>query len=696
MSKTTLAHLSAIKDQLRQYNHQYYVLDDPAVADAEYDRLMQQLLAIEADQPQWVTADSPSQRVGDKPLAGFQQVTHAMPMLSLDNAFSGDDLRDFDRRVRERLHKQLGRELVQPISYACEPKLDGIAVSLTYDQGVLVTAATRGDGSRGENITQNMRTLGSVPLRLLGQGWPQILEVRGEVYMPSAGFEALNASLLQQGLKTYVNPRNTAAGSLRQLDSRITAQRPLELCAYSIGQVSNAQTMPDQHFDVLQQLQQWGFKINSEMRRVSGINACLDYYKYLSQKRSQLAYEIDGIVFKVDSFALQRSLGFVARAPRWAMAHKFPAQEEMTQVLQVDFQVGRTGAVTPVARLKPVFVGGVTVSNATLHNMDEIGRLDLYTGDTVIIRRAGDVIPKVVKVVVERRVPGAEPIQAPNACPVCEGPVERGAGEAALRCANGLSCGAQITQAIKHFVSRKAMDIDGLGEKQVQALVDGGHIKHMADLYGLSHTILAAMERMGTKSATNLLAALEQSKATSLAKFLFSLGIREVGEATARSLAMYYGSLARVRSANVEQLQLVEDVGPIVAGRIVDFFATAHNLEVIQQLQAAGVNWPEFEAQQSSEAQTDLPLNGQVFVVTGTLSALTRDELKVQLQELGAKVASSVSKKTDYVIAGEKAGSKLTKAQALGVAVLDELQALALIDSIKAAPDAAADPNIKA
>ena len=398
MLNTAMAHLDAIKDQLRQHNHSYYILDDPSIPDAEYDRLMQQLLVIESVHPQWVTADSPSQRVGDKPLEGFQQVTHALPMLSLDNAFDGDDLREFDRRVRERLSKHSDRAIEDPIIYACEPKLDGIAVSLTYENGLLVTAATRGDGSRGEDITQNMRTLDSVPLRLIGKGWPETLEIRGEVYMPSAGFEALNKSLLDKGLKTYVNPRNTAAGSLRQLDSKVTAQRPLELCAYSIGLVSDKNALPTKHFDILHQLQAWGFKINAEMRRVQGIEACLDYYQALAVKRSHLAYEIDGIVFKVDELELQQSLGFVARAPRWAIAHKFPAQEEMTQLLKVDFQVGRTGVVTPVARLKPVFVGGVTVSNATLHNMDEIRRLDLHLGDTVIVRRAGDVIPKVVKV----------------------------------------------------------------------------------------------------------------------------------------------------------------------------------------------------------------------------------------------------------------------------------------------------------
>jgi DNA ligase (NAD+) len=674
-----MAHLNAIKDELRQHNHSYYILDDPSIPDADYDRLMQQLLTIEAAHPQWVTEDSPSQRVGAAPLEGFQQVTHALPMLSLDNAFNGDDLRAFDRRVRERLNKYIQRPLEEPIIYACEPKLDGIAVSLTYVNGLLVTGATRGDGSRGEDITQNMRTLDSVPLCLLGKDWPEILEVRGEVYMPSAGFDALNAKLAEKGLKTYVNPRNTAAGSLRQLDSKITAQRPLELCAYSIGLVSDDNALVQQHFDILHQLQAWGFKINAEMRRVQGIDACLDYYHSLASKRTHLAYDIDGIVFKVDQLELQKSLGFVARAPRWAIAHKFPAQEEMTRLLKVDFQVGRTGAVTPVARLEPVFVGGVTVSNATLHNMDEIQRLDLHLGDTVIVRRAGDVIPKVVKVVLERRPSSAHAIHAPTSCPMCEGPVERGEGEAALRCINSLTCGAQIVQAIKHFVSRKAMDIDGLGEKQVQALVTAGKVKHVADLYELDQTALMAMERMGEKSASNLLSALQKSKSTNLAKFLFSLGIRDVGEATARSLALHYGRLDHIKLADLDSLMLVEDVGPIVASRILQFFTDADTLAVIDQLQGAGVHWPEFDPVEVQSKQQNLPFMTLSFVVTGTLSSLSRDELKSQLQALGAKVASSVSNKTDYLVAGEKAGSKLVKAQDLHVAVLDESQALKMI-----------------
>jgi DNA ligase (NAD+) len=496
--------------------------------------------------------------------------------------------------------------------------------------------------------------------------------------MPTAGFEALNARLIAAGEKTYVNPRNTAAGSLRQLDSRITATRPLEFCAYSLGQTSDSGSLPKQHFDMLTQLQAWGFRINGEMRRVEGIQACLDYYASLSAKRMQLPYDIDGIVFKVDDFTLQQALGFVARAPRWAIAHKFPAQEEMTRLIKVEYQVGRTGAVTPVARLEPVFVGGVTVSNATLHNMDEIARLGLHEGDTVIIRRAGDVIPKVVQAVEAKRLANAKPLLAPQHCPVCEGELEREEGEAALRCNNGLSCAAQVKEAIKHFVSRKAMDIDGLGDKLVEALVDDGHIKHVADLYNLTHSTLANMERMGDKSASNLLQALADSGATSLPRFLFALGIREVGEATARSLALHYGKLANIMAASEEDLQTVEDVGPIVAGHIVHFFADQHNREVIGQLQDAGVHWPESEPVSSEE----LPLTGKTYVVTGTLQSMGRDQVKAQLQVLGAKVAGSVSKKTDYVIAGEKAGSKLAKANDLGVPVLDEAQAIELLASL--------------
>ncbi len=655
---------------IRGYNYQYYVLDDPPVPDAEYDRAMQALLAMEQQQPQWVTPDSPSQRVGDKPLDAFSQVDHKVPMLSLENGFNTQDLQDFDRRVRERLHKQQQRDLEQPITYACEPKLDGIAVSLIYDQGVLVTGATRGDGHRGEDITQNLRTLASVPLKLLGDHWPSLLEVRGEVYLPIAGFKALNAQLLEKGEKPYINPRNTAAGSLRQLDSRITATRPLELCAYSIGQVSEKACLPASHYATLKQLHQWGFRINTQMQQVQGIDACVTYCQQLEKKRTDLAYEIDGIVFKVDDFSLQQTLGFVSRAPRWAIAYKFPAQEELTKLIKVEFQVGRTGAVTPVARLQPVFVGGVTVTNATLHNMDEIARLDLHEQDTVIVRRAGDVIPKVVQVVKNRRQQHAKPIAAPSQCPECHAALVVDNKETVLRCHNGLGCSAQVKQAIIHFASRKAMDIDGLGDKLIEALVDQGHIQNVAGLYHLQKEALVGMERMGDKSADNLLAAIQTSKNTTLGKFLLALGIREVGETTAQNLARAYGKFASLMAASEDQLKTIDDVGPIVASHIAAFFANTFNQALIRQLMDAGVHWPEH--QPDALAQELLPLAGKTFVITGTLNTMTRDELKTQLQALGAKVSGSVSNNTYALIAGEKAGSKLTKAQALDVLIMDE------------------------
>ena len=660
----------ALQILIRQYNHQYYVLDDPQVPDAEYDRAMQALLSAEKSNPNWVTEESPSQRVGDQPLAAFSQVTHAVPMLSLDNAFNSQDLEEFDRRARERLHKQQQRALAEPIVYTCEPKLDGIAVSLLYKNGLLITGATRGDGNRGEDITQNLRTLDSVPLKLLGNDYPEMLDVRGEVYLPLAGFEALNKALLAKGEKPYINPRNTAAGSLRQLDSRITAARPLQLCVYSVGQVSDDAKLPPSHFEILSQLNQWGFRINAEMRQVQGIEACLAYYKTLEKKRADLTYEIDGIVFKVDDLPLQQALGFVTRAPRWAIAHKFPAQEELTQLIKVDFQVGRTGALTPVARLQPVFVGGVTVTNATLHNMDEISRLDLHEQDTVIIRRAGDVIPKVVQVVQDRRLSGVLPIQAPSQCPVCESLLISDNNEAALRCGNGLGCSAQVKQAIIHFASRKAMDIDGLGDKLIEALVDQGHISSVVDLYYLQKETLVGMERMGEKSALNLLQALQHSLSTTLAKFLFSLGIREVGVTTAQNLAKHYGQLSPLMTASTEELIAIDDVGPIVAQRITVFFADQKNLDIIAQLQAVGMYWPEHGP--LAEQSDSLPLAGKTFVITGTMHSMTREVLKEKLQTMGAKVSGSVSKNTFALIAGDKAGSKLVKAQALGVQIMDE------------------------
>ncbi|OMH30068.1 NAD-dependent DNA ligase LigA [Motiliproteus sp. MSK22-1] len=670
-SPTVEQQIESLRSTLQSHNHRYYVLDDPSVPDAEYDRLFQQLKSLEQQFPELVVPDSPTQRVGGMALEGFSQITHEMPMLSLDNAFNESDMQDFDRRV----HERLGLDLDQPVVYGCEPKLDGIAVSLLYRNGILERGATRGDGSTGEDITLNVRTIPSIPLRLLGGDWPLVLEVRGEIYMPKQGFQSFNERALKQGEKPFVNPRNAAAGSLRQLDPKITARRPLEMCAYSVGLVEQG-SLPESHTEILLQLQQWGLKINPEMKAVEGVAACLEYYLQLSERRNQLPYEIDGIVFKVNDILQQRKLGFVSRAPRWAIAHKFPAQEEMTILEDVEFQVGRTGAVTPVARLKPVFVGGVTVSNATLHNMDEVERLDVRIGDSVIIRRAGDVIPQIVSVILEQRPVDAKIVELPSDCPVCGALVERIEGEAAARCSGGLSCGAQRKEAIKHYVSRKAMDIDGLGDKLVELLVDNGQIKQLYDLYSLEHPKVAGLERMGDKSAENLLQAIEKSRFTTLPRFLYGLGIREVGETTAKSLVRYFGSLEAIREADEEQLQAVPDVGPIVAHHVRVFFQQPHNLEILDGLIAAGVHWPVVELPTVDQQ----PLNGKTYVLTGTLETLTRGEAKEKLEQLGAKVSGSVSKKTDCLVAGPGAGSKLTKAQGLGIDVIDEPQLLKIFE----------------
>ncbi|MET0379227.1 MAG: NAD-dependent DNA ligase LigA [Spongiibacteraceae bacterium] len=670
-SATASERARELRDLIDSHNYRYYALDEPSVPDAEYDRLMRELREIEDANPELVSADSPTQRVGAAPASAFVQVRHEMPMLSLDNVFSEEELRDFDRRVRDRLKNDA------VIDYACEPKLDGIAMSLLYRDGLLVRGATRGDGSSGEDITQNVRTIPSVPLKLRGSGYPSVLEVRGEVYMPRAGFEAFNERARTHGEKLFVNPRNAAAGSLRQLDARLTAKRPLEFCSYGIGRFEGGE-LPSRHIDTLHCLRDWGFRINPEMRLAHGLEECVQYYQYLLNKRDQLSYDIDGIVFKVDDLALQRALGFVSRAPRWAVAHKFPAQEEITELLDVEFQVGRTGAITPVARLKPVFVGGVTVSNATLHNADEIERLDARIGDTVIVRRAGDVIPQIVQVVLEKRPADARLIQLPQQCPVCHSPVERVEGEVVTRCTGGLVCSAQLKETIKHFAMRRAMDVDGLGDKLVDQLVELGHIKTVADLYRLDLATLANMERMGQKSAQNLLDALEKSKKTTLPRFLFALGIREVGEATALALANYFGELEPVMAADVELLQQVPDVGPIVAAHIADFFATERNRDVIAALRSSGVSWPPIEV----AARANLPLQAQTWVLTGNLETLTRDEAKQRLLDLGAKVAGSVSAKTDCVVAGPGAGSKLVKAEALGVRVLDEVEFLGLLAAL--------------
>ncbi|PFG08427.1 NAD-dependent DNA ligase LigA [Marinobacter sp. LV10MA510-1] len=658
-------------DQLRttitDHNHHYYVLDDPQVPDTEYDRLFRELQALEAEHPELATATSPTQRVGSAVETSFAEVTHRIPMLSLDNAFSADELRDFDRRVRERLDAQ------SAIEYVCEPKLDGLAVSLHYQNGELVQAATRGDGYTGEDITANIRTIASVPLTLRGGDLPQTVEVRGEVYMPRAGFDRLNQRLAGRGEKTFVNPRNAAAGSLRQKKSSVTARRPLEMCAYSVA-VTDESALPPTHWEGLQQVSEWGFRINPEMSLASGADQCLEAYEALMAKRDSLPYEIDGIVFKVNRLDLQQQLGFVSRAPRWAIAQKFPAQEELTVVESVEFQVGRTGAITPVARLKPVFVGGVTVSNATLHNMDEVRRLDLHIGDTVFIRRAGDVIPKVVKVVQDKRPADAGVIELPAQCPACGSDVVQIEGEVIARCSGGLFCPAQRKEAIRHYASRKALDIEGLGDKWVDILVDSEKVETIADLYRLRKADLIGLERMGDKSASNLIAAIDASRQPLLWRFLYALGIREVGEATAKGLAGYFGNLEAIAEADENALQAVSDVGPIVAGHLHSFFEQPHNQEILQNLKQAGVIWQTQEITAAS-----MPLHGQTWVLTGTMEQVTRDQAKQKLEGLGAKVAGSVSKKTACVVAGEAAGSKLTKAQQLGVEVLSEQGLLDLL-----------------
>ncbi|PCM46019.1 NAD-dependent DNA ligase LigA [Marinobacter sp. ANT_B65] len=656
-----------LRSALDEHNYRYYVLDDPGIPDAEYDRLFRELQKLESEYPELASDDSPTRRVGSSADTSFEEVVHRLPMLSLDNAFNEDELRDFDRRVRERLNSD------QDIEYVCEPKLDGLAVSLTYEQGSLTRAATRGDGYAGEDITANIRTIPSVPLRLRGNDFPDMVEVRGEVYMPRAGFDALNRRLADQGEKTFVNPRNAAAGSLRQKKSTVTARRPLEMCAYSVA-VTDESQLPDTQWDSLQQVRRWGFRINPEMRKAIGARECLEAYEELMQKRDALPYEIDGIVFKVNRLDYQTALGFVSRAPRWAIAHKFPAQEELTVVEDVEFQVGRTGAVTPVARLKPVFVGGVTVSNATLHNMDEIRRLDVHIGDTVFVRRAGDVIPKVVKVVKEKRPASAKAVVLPRHCPVCGSDVIQIEGEAVARCSGGLFCPAQRKEAIRHYASRKALDIEGLGDKWIDILVDQGMVETVADIYHLTTRDLTRLERMGEKSANNLVAAIDRSRHPVLWRFIYALGIREVGEATAKSLASHFGTLEAVAEADEESLKEVQDVGPIVAGHIRGFFAQSHNREILDALREAGVKWQQEEIIIGAK-----PLQGQTWVLTGTLSELTRDEAKEKLERLGAKVAGSVSRKTACVVAGEAAGSKLAKAEQLGLQVLDEQALLKML-----------------
>lgn len=665
--------LESLRDRIRHHNYRYHALDDPEIPDIEYDRLLRELQALEAEHPELITPDSPTQRVGDAPISAFGTVEHELPMLSLGNAFSEDELQEFHRRVLDKLELDDTVEL----NYAAEPKLDGAAVSLLYENGALIRGATRGDGTTGEDITHNVRTIEAIPLRLLGKGYPDRLEIRGEVFMPKAGFDEYNDKARAAGEKTFVNPRNAAAGSLRQLDPKLTAERPLDMYAYSVG-VASGGTLPARHSAIIDQLQEWGIKVCPERRVVTGVDGCLEFYRNIGERRDALSYEIDGVVYKVDSLAMQAELGFVSRAPRWAIAHKFPAQEELTEVEAVEFQVGRTGAVTPVARLKPVFVGGVTVSNATLHNIDELHRKDVRVGDTVIVRRAGDVIPEVASVILERRPNGTRRVQLPQNCPVCGSHVEREEGETVARCTGGLFCAAQRAEALKHFVSRRALDIEGFGAKLVEQLVAADRLKTPADIFQLSAKELSELDRMGEKSADNLTASIQASKSTTLSRFLFALGIREVGEATAASLAAHFGKLKNVISATDEELQSVADVGPVVASRIRSFFDEQHNLDVIDRLQEYGVQWPESDPIETTENGA---LSGKTFVITGTLPTLTRDEAKEMIQQAGGKVTGSVSSKTDYLVAGEKAGSKLAKAQKLDVSILDEAALGKLISS---------------
>ena len=672
MTTLPVEEAAALRAKILGWAEAYFERDAPVVPDADYDQAMKQLEALEREFPDIVTPDSPTQRVGSAPLIEFESVEHRLPMLSLDNAFSTDDMDDFHRRVTERLGDG-------DVSYCCEPKLDGVAVSVVYEHGALVLAATRGDGTRGENITANVRTISNVPLMLSGGGVPRYLEVRGEVVIPRDAFERMNAQARAANEKVFVNPRNAAAGSLRQLDSRITARRPLAFTAYSIGAVEG--DLPGAHDAILQRLSEWGLPISEYMQTVSGIVACDDYYEALARQRDTLPFDIDGIVFKVNGMVEQERLGFVSRAPRWAIARKFPAQEVSTQLLGVDFQVGRTGAITPVARLQPVFVGGVTVSNATLHNADEIERLGVQVGDTVVVRRAGDVIPQIVSVVGGNTAgssPERAPIVFPGQCPDCGSHVAREEGEAVIRCVGGMACGAQLKAVVRHFASRKAMDIEGLGDKLIDQLVDDGLVGSVADIFRLSQPQLAALERMGDKSSDNLLTSIQLSRSTTLPKFIYALGIREVGEATARALANYFLELDALLDASTDLLEGVDDVGPIVARHIRGFASDERNQHVIADLLALGVNWPPVAV-----ASGEGPLAGATWVVTGKLESMSRGDAEQRLRALGAKTASSVSAKTNTVLAGPGAGSKRKKAEELGISIVDETEWLTMLEEME-------------
>ena len=663
ISESSKAEVARLRQELNEHNYHYYVLDAPVITDQAYDRLLRRLQQLEEEFPELVTADSPTQRVGSEPASHFETVAHEVPMLSLDNAFDDEELLSFDRRLRDKLERD------STLGYCAEPKLDGLAVSLLYEAGNLSRAATRGDGRSGENITANARTIASVPLRLMGENLPQRIEVRGEVYMELEGFEALNRSQGQAGSKIFANPRNAAAGSLRLLDSRITASRPLTFCSYGTGLCEGVE-LPDSQFQQMQYLRSIGIPVSRQIELLDSIEDCLDYHQRILEQRDRLAFDIDGVVFKLDNTAWQREAGFVSRAPRWAIAYKFPAQEVMTRLLDVDFQVGRTGALTPVARLEPVAVGGVMVSNATLHNMDEIERKDVRIGDIVIVRRAGDVIPEVVAPVLQQREGDLKLPRMPSRCPVCDSEVLQQPGQAAYRCVGGLVCAAQRKEAIKHYASRKALDIEGLGDKLVEQMVEQGMIDSIADLYHLSLDQLAGLERMAEKSARNLLDALEQSKRTTLARFIYALGIREVGEATAEALAGYFGAIDALMDADEEVLQQVEDVGPVVAGNIRHFFDQEKNRDIVEKILLQGVSWPQQDVAQQQQLQT---LEGKTYVISGTLEGLSRDQAAKMLKARGARVSSSVSSKTTAVISGDNPGSKVTKAEELGVEVLDQI-----------------------
>jgi len=674
MTNSVEAQILQLREQINSHNTHYYTLDAPVITDAEYDRKLKALIKLETENPKLITADSPTQKVGGTVLDAFSKVRHEVPMLSLNNVFSSKDLSEFIDRINKLLNNKT------ETLFCAEPKLDGLAISLLYKNGKLIRAATRGDGSVGEDVTHNVKTIHNIPLNLNGDNIPDAIEIRGEVVMPIAAFNAYNEQAKKKAEKGFANPRNAAAGSLRQLNSAITAKRPLAFYSYGIGLLENG-ILANSHYQRLLQLKQWGLPVSDEIALKSGINGCLDYYQHILQKRDHLPYEIDGIVYKVDDIKLQQQLGFITRAPRWAIAHKFPAQEEQTRLLDVEFQVGRTGAVTPVALLKPVFVGGVTISRASLHNQDEIDRLGIKIGDTVVVRRAADVIPQITRTLPEKNTENRS-IIFPQLCPVCESEIERIEGEAIARCSGGLYCAAQRKEAIQYFASRKAMNIDGLGEKVVEQLVDADLIHTPADLFTLKTEQLIDLERMGPKKATNLINALSKSRHTTLAKFLLSLGIREVGEATAKNLADHFLTLDALKQATVDHLIKVDDVGDIVAKHVVNFFRQPHNLEVIDALVKSGIQWPEIPPKE----QQSQPLADKTYVLTGTLTQMKRNDAKASLQALGAKVSGSVSAKTDCVVAGESAGSKLTKAYALNIPVIDENELIALLDSFHRNP----------